>query len=165
MNLDISKGCLSPLVHQPFSARVELAPQDVNGETVSFDPVELEGRYAVADDAVTLEGKLSTVAHAACALCLGPAAAPVQVSFRETFRKDANEQQDEAFRYEGKSVPLDHMALTLVMLNLPMRFVCSESCNAGTEYLGDAEDLPQPEPEEGTYRPFEGLKDLLEKKQ
>lgn len=166
MNLDISKGFVSPMAHLPFEAQVELAAQDVNGEAVSFDPVQIEGTYVVADDTVTVEGHLRTVAHAACALCLGPAEAPVELDFQETFRKDANEEQDEFFRYEGKNLPLDHMTLTLVMLNLPMRFVCSQSCSAGAEYLGDVEDAPQPEPEEeGTYRPFEGLKDLLENRQ
>ena len=165
MNLDISKGFVSPLAHLPFTAQVSLPPQDVGGEAITFDPVQLEGTYVVADDTVTLEGTLSTTAHATCALCLGPASAPVQVDFRETFRKDANEEEDECFLYEGKNLPLDHLTLTLVMLNLPMRFLCSEQCSAGAEYLGDVEDAPQPEPEEeGTYRPFEGLKDLLEKK-
>ena len=165
MHLDISKGFVSPLTHLPFTAEVTLPPQDVSGDIITFDPVKLEGEYVVADDTVTLEGDLSTVAHGACALCLSPASAPVEVSFRETFRKDANEEEDETFHYEGKNLPLEHMTLTLVMLNLPMRFLCSDTCAAGAEYLGHVEDAPQPEPEEeSTYRPFEGLKDLLDKK-
>ena len=79
---------------------------------------------------------------------------------------DANETEDECFRYEGKSVPLDHMALTLVMLSLPMRFVCgSADCHAATELKAwnEAGKVWNEEPEdEGTYRPFEGLDELLD---
>ena len=49
-----------------------------------------------------------------------PADIPLTIRFDETFRKDANELEDEAFRYEGSKVPLNQLALTLMMLNLPM---------------------------------------------
>ena len=66
---------------------------------------------------------------------------------------------------EGKAVPLDHMALTLAMLNLPMRFVrqAGLSCRRGAESLECEEGkVWREEPEgEGTYRPFEGLDVLM----
>ncbi len=167
MQLDVSKAFVKPGEPLPFEAEVTLAPQELSGESVSFDPVTLKGTYTLLDDTIRLEGELSTVAHAACARCLAPAHAPIALSFAETFRKDVDEVADEDFRYEGKSVPLDHMALTLVMLNLPMRFLCAENCAAdlhtqawdeeGTVWAEDGEsDAP------GVYHPFEGLKDLLD---
>lgn len=164
MYLDISQGFLHPGTSFPFRKEVELEKQDINGETVTFDPVTLEGTYFVADDTVRLEGSLKTVAHASCALCLGPASMPVEVDFGETFRKDADESEDECFRYEGKQVPLGHMVLTLVLLNLPMRFVCSESCRADGELKAWNEEAKTWAEEEGetTYRPFEQLGQLLE---
>jgi hypothetical protein len=57
------------------------------------------------------------------------------------------------------------MALTLVLLNTPMRFDCSTGCSAAVELKEWneaekvwAEDGDEPQ---DTYRPFEGLKDLL----
>ena len=120
----------------------------------------------MADDTVRLGGKLTTRAHAACAVCLAPAEKAVEIDFDETFRKDANETEDECFRYEGKSVPLDHMALTLAMLNLPMRFVCGRpDCHAASELKAWNEEgkVWKEEPEGGgTYRPFEDLNELLD---
>ena len=47
MELDVSKGFLKPDEAFPFEAEVVLPPQEVNGETVSFDPVALQGTYTV----------------------------------------------------------------------------------------------------------------------
>ena len=112
-----------------------------------------------------MEGELRTVAHAPCARCMQPASAPVIVRFDETFRRDANETEDESFRYEGKTLPLDHMTLTLVMLNLPMRFLCKEDCEGSPEWQAWQNASPKSSCEDGspTQRPFEALQRLLTK--
>lgn len=106
MELDVSQGFVHPATAFPFQAELTLEAQDVGGETVTFDPVTLEGSYFVVDDTVRLEGRLTTMARAACAVCLAPAEKAVEIDFDETFRKDANETEDECFRFEGKAVPL-----------------------------------------------------------
>ena len=165
MELDVSKGFMHPGTPYPFEAEVQLAPQDVGGEEVSFGPARLEGTYFVADDTVRLEGTLAVTARAACARCMEPAERMVKTAFDETFRKDAQETVDESFRYEGKAVPLDHMALTLTMLELPMRFTCGRpDCRPAAELKPWDEDekiwAEQPD-EGGTYRPFEALGEML----
>ena len=165
MELDVSKALLSPGTEFPFSAEVTVPPQDVIGETVTFDTVSLTGTDSALDGVIRLQGELTTTAHATCALCLAPAVIPLNIPFRETFRKDANEIEDEAFRYEGRKVILDQLALTLVMLNLPMRFLCEENC-AGTEaYQALKQDIFKSscEEESPTQRPFEALQRLLTK--
>ena len=165
MELDVSKAFLTPATPFPFEAEVALEPQDVGGETVTFDPVRIEGSFYAEDDMVRLEGRLRTVAHGACALCMEQADAPVEVDFAENFRKDANETEDEVFRYAGKTVPLDHMALTLVMLNLPMRFECEAGCEGSAELKAWKNENPKSSCEDGspTQRPFEALQSLLKK--
>ena len=70
----------------------------------------------------------------------------------------------------GKLLPLERMTLTLVLLNMPMRFQCDHACTDGagltawdeqkTVWAEDAGGEQQ-----GTYRPFEGLADLLENRE
>lgn len=167
MNLDVTKAFIRPMEDFPFEAEVSLDVQDINGDQVSFDPVKLEGRFSMIDDVVTLEGDLHTVAHAPCALCMEPASAAIDVSFRETFRKDADEEEDGCFRYDNKLLPLDHMTLTLVLLNMPMRFQCDYDCTGGAGLTAwDEEKTVWAEEQDGeaqgTYRPFEGLAQMLE---
>jgi uncharacterized protein len=164
MELDVTKALFSPGTEFPFTATVPVPPQQVTGETVTFDAVTLTGAYGAMDGTVRLRGELATTAHAVCALCLGPAAVPLAIPFDERFRKDANELEDEDFRYEGDRVPLSHLALTLIMLNLPMRFLCKESCQGNQAYRTYSkpfsQDANQEEPQ--TQRPFEGLRELLD---
>jgi uncharacterized metal-binding protein YceD (DUF177 family) len=165
MELDVTKALLSPGTEFPFSASVELSPQQVTGETVTFEPAAFTGAYSAMDGTVRLRGELTTTAHAVCVLCLNPANVPLAIPFDETFRKDANELEDEDFHYEGDRVPLSHLALTLTMLNLPMRFLCKESCQGNEAYrtYGRDSSLDTDEEEPQTQRPFEALQNLLPK--
>jgi uncharacterized metal-binding protein YceD (DUF177 family) len=169
MYLDVSKAFVRPMISFPFEMDVPLDQQEVNGDSVTFDPVHVEGEYVMTDDEIHITGELTAVGHAPCAVCLTPVEVPVKVSFGETFRKDADENEDECFQYEGKRVPLDHMVLTLVMLNLPMRFKCPVECHADGELMAwnEAEKVWAEDEEEapGTYRPFEGLDALLKGQQ
>ena len=54
MELDVSQGFVHPATAFPFQAELTLEAQDVGGETVTFDPVTLEGSYFVVDDTVRL---------------------------------------------------------------------------------------------------------------
>lgn len=165
MKLDVSMAFVRPMVEFPFEIEVPLEKQEINGDEVRFDPVRMSGTYCMTDDVVKLEGTLQTVAHAPCAVCLMPADAEVKISFSESFRKDADEEEDGMFAYEGKQLPLDHMTMTLVLLNMPMRFKCQSECKAAAELRAwnEAETVWAEEEEEpkGTYRPFEGLGELL----
>ena len=168
MELDVSKAFVTPATAFPFQAVVALPPQELGGETITFDPVALQGTYSAYEGVVSLEGALETVAHGACAMCMRPADASIETDFAETFRRDANEAEDESFRYENKSVPLDHMTLTLVMLNLQLRFLCKDGCPGSEELQAWIKQNPasvhQAEGETSTRRPFEGLQGLLDQK-
>ena len=169
MNLDVSKAFVRPMTEFPFETEVALPPQDVNGDQISFDAVKLSGTYVMNDDVITLQGDLQTTAYAPCARCMEKASAPIEVSFSETFRKDADEEEDGCFRYENKLLPLERMTLTLVLLNTPMRFACENDCTGGeglTAWNEQATVWAETEEEpQGTYRPFEGLKQMLEDEQ
>ena len=166
MNLDVTKAFVRPMEDFPFSVDVELPAQDVNGDVITFDPVHMEGVFSMIDDVVTLSGDLHTVAHAPCALCMETASAVIDVPFSETFRKDANEEEDGSFHYDNKLLPLEHMTLTLVLLNMPMRFQCDHDCTGGAGLTAwDEQKTVWAEEADGetqsTYRPFAGLADLL----
>ena len=140
--------------------------------TIDGIPVEITGEKNILELCQKIGVKMPTFCYhsdlsiyGACCMCMEPAQAPVAVDFTERFRKDANEEEDECFLYEGKKLPLDHMTLTLVLLNTPMRFDCGTGCapavelkpwNEAEKVWAEDGDKPQ-----DTYRPFEGLKDLL----
>ena len=173
MKLDVLLALRNPGTEYAFSAEQELAPQDVGGSEVTFDVVKLTGKLVAGEDgSVTVEGKLSTVAHSQCAKCLAPAISEVEGEFRETFIHGGDPEDDESFAYNGGAIELDKLTLFYVMFNLPMRFLCKEDCEGLSMYLGtdvtismgDDETTSLCQDELNVQRPFAALQQLLAEK-
>ena len=164
MKLDVLQILRDPGTEYAFSAEQTMAPQDVNGMEVSFDPVTLTGVLVAGEDgSVTVDGKLTTVAHAQCANCLAPASSVVEGSFRETFIHGGDPEDDESFAYEGSALELEKLTLCYVMLNLPMRFLCREDCECTFEDAGEDVTLLCQD-DLNVQRPFAALQQLLAEK-
>lgn len=162
MKLDVSQALRNPGQEFPFKAEQAIAPQDVTGETVSFDPAVMEGVLcAMEDGSVILEGQLTTVAHARCAKCLSPARADIAAGFREIFYHDGQPEDDDRFDYEGSSVELERLAMFTAVLALPMRFLCREDCPGLAAYAGENVFTRSSQEELPGQRPFEALQQLL----
>ena len=173
MKLDVLQALRNPGTEYAFSAEQELAPQDVGGSEVSFDAVKLTGKLVAGEDgSVTVEGKLSTVAHAQCAKCLAPAISEVEGEFRETFIHGGDPEDDESFAYNGGAIELDKLTLFYVMFNLPMLFLCKETCEGLVMYvgadvtIGTEADVTTTlcQDELNVQRPFAALQQLLAEK-
>ena len=173
MKLDVLLALRNPGTEYVFSAEQELAPQDVGGSEVSFDVVKLNGILVAGEDgSVTVEGKLSTVAHSQCAKCLAPAISDVEGEFRETFIHGGDPEDDESFAYNGSALDLDKLTLFYVMFNLPMRFLCNTECEGLGMYAGadvtisTGEDVTTTlcQDELNVQRPFAALQQLLAEK-
>ncbi len=159
----------NPGTEYAFQAEQELAPQDVCGTQVCFDPVQLRGKLCAQEDgSVTLEGTLSTMAHTSCANCLSPVSKPVEGDFCETFLHGGDPEDDESFAYEGSRIELDKLTLFYVMLNLPLRFLCSEDCAGWQQYVTDSvsggDETSLCQDELNVQRPFAALQQLLAEK-
>ena len=165
MVLDVSKGFLKPGTAVPFEAEAVLPPQDVMGEIVSFENASIRGSYMVVEDSIHLEGTLSITACGHCAMCMREVSVPLQIIFSEVFRKGANEMEEDAFHFQGKEVSLTQMVLTLVMLDLPMRFLCKQECKGSEELQALQQVISKSSCPDGlpTQRPFEALQHLLMK--
>lgn len=161
MKLDVSQALMHPGVPYAFSGPQAIAAQEIGGETVVIDACTVEGRF-MADEAgnVSVAGCIRATACARCANCLEPARAVVENSFDETFLRGGDPEDPEIFVYDGHTVDLDRLAMSFVVMALPMRFLCREGCPG---ISGGAYAAPESE-ETGTRRPFaalEGLRTLL----
>ena len=165
MMLDVSKGFVMQNTHIPFEAICEIPPQDIIGETVSYEPAELSGTFTVTEDTILLKGQLICKVHGTCSLCAAPVEEKIELEFSEIFRRNANELEEEAFSYEGKQIDLNKPVMTLLLLNTPIRFTCDADHSTERQYLGNVEESPHPEEtedaEQPTYRPFEHLAEQL----
>lgn len=181
MKLGILHALRNPGTEYAFSVEQTMAPQDILGDEVTFDPVRLEGKLVASEDGhVMVEGTLRTIAHARCARCLQAASSEVTGEFRETFLHGGDPEDDEIFVYEGGSLDFERLTLTYLLLNLPMRFLCRENCPGLAQYAGPKTQIDKSETlcqdEAGslddvwlglqgkTQRPFAALQQLLAEK-
>ena len=167
MFMEISQALRAPGEEFPFLHRDEISPQEIFSETVTFDDVLLQGRYAMLGTSLHLKGRLTAVAHAHCAACLKPVDYHVDVDFDEVFTRiednrnmqqlEKDEWDDEQLTFEGSKVDLGHLALTLTLLDLPIRFLCDEKCEFRPQENEETHAC-QKEPDQ---HPFEALQQLL----
>lgn len=164
MLLDVSRALHNPGEAFPFIHHERIPAQDINGETVTFDaPVILEGVYSMSGNDLTLEGMLTAAAHSRCCNCLGPAQVNLKIPFREVFTKldrfSAEQSEDpDRWYFSGNSVELDHMTLTLALLELPICILCKPDCE-GYKQMSPEYTAPQ------KNNPFSVLQNLLKNDQ
>ncbi len=170
MLLDISRALRVPGEEIPFQHRDRIPPQEIFGETVTFDDPVLTGFILAAGDSLRIRGTLTCTAHGHCAGCLKAVDQPLETAFDEVFvRQGRYPRQDESpeeeqMVYEGSKVELSHLVLTLVLLEMPMRLVCGGDCPALRDLQPDQEpsacqeDMPD-------QHPFSALQQLLNKDQ
>ena len=165
MLLDVSPALKDQGNEFPFLVRGGISPQDILGEAVSFDEAVLEGRFSATGRSVLLHGQLSTAAHARCANCLRPAQVKLAVPFREMFVQDGDPEDPDKFAFQGHTLALDHLALSVAVLALPLRFICRGDCRGLCPVCG--EDLNKASctcrKELPNKHPFEALQQLLTK--
>ena len=172
--LNVSQALKTPGQIFPFSTEIMVEDADVFGETVHFAPAELTGTLLGAGDTVSVRGELRCEATMACARCLRPVAVPLCVSVDERFsrRRDGAEEEDapegEARCIDGAQIDLTDCARELLILELPMRVLCSEDCKGLCPVCGanrnevscacleDGEGALAPDAPEGTEQPEEG---------
>ena len=173
--LDISRALRTPGEEIPFQHRDAIPPQEIFGETVTFSDVILAGSYSVADESLHIWGRMTALAHGHCAGCLKPVDYPVNVEFDEFFtrqtrytQKEETPDEEERLMYEGSKVELSHLAMTLAVLDLPMRFECGEDCPALAGIPSEDDDTPQThacQKDMPDQHPFSALQQLLTKDQ
>ena len=158
--LDVSTATRNPGTRYAYDVEQAIAPQNVCGETVTFEPAHLKGMMeAMENGDVEVDGKLTVQAHARCANCLKPASAVVECDYREVFQREGNPEDDEIFTYTGHVVELEKLAMSYTLLNLPMRFLCRPDCEDYAAYLEDPGTCQKELPGQ---HPFAALQQLLE---
>ncbi len=175
MQLDVSDVLKSPGEEFPFLVKDSLEDQEIFGETVSFDPAVMEGSVCFQEEVLSLSGTLSTAAHGVCAACGEPVTFPIRVPFDEVFtrlshqmmlKKDiASELEEEQLTFEGSKVDLGPLALTLTLLELPIRFECVPICEAMKQVRSVDQSTNACQKELPDQHPFSALQQLLTKDQ
>lgn len=126
-------------------------------------PVTLEADYLFNGASIEISGQIHTSLLVSCAKCAGEMEYPVDLEISSVFCKTPEEEGAE-YGYVGEELLLDKMILDEISLELPVRFLCSESCKGLCPVCGKNRNLEDCgcDAKEGRVSPFDQLKGLFD---
>ncbi len=151
MLVDISKAFKFLGEEFEFSGVQTLESQNIYGETIDIDPVNVVGYFTSTDEEIIVHGSLNTNAYGKCARCLDDVKVSVTLDFSEVFVRESEVvdfDNEDLFFYQGHNIDLEEMVRVLIISELPMKFICrKESCNTTlSEELNDFNEANKENP-------------------
>lgn len=110
-----------------FDGKIE----ELNSMDPSFTfggPVSFRGTMVNIGGVLKLDGKLHTVYSAKCYRCLKDITGTIDAEVMEDFVNAEKNHDVDAYTYEGNQVAIDKVLKDNIILTLPMKQVCNESC-------------------------------------
>lgn len=92
------------------------------------DPVVFNGKLQNIGGILKLIGSLKVSYFTKCYKCLNDMKREVVIPVREDFIHAEKAEDSEAYTYEGNYVSIDKVMKDNIVLNLPMKEACSDSC-------------------------------------
>jgi len=161
MWMDVSKALSFPGQTYPFQADIEIPPMIVLDDPVSFTDVHGSGEYVGSGSAVTVRMQITGKVTSQCALCLEPVTEEISCEADALFKPGAVEGEDD-YPLEGCKIDLLPYVREALLLELPMRFVCSDDCKGLCPVCGANRNTTRCSCQEGENRlnPFSALSEL-----
>lgn len=187
MRIDITDIMLEAGAHKTVPVQIAIEPLEMAGAEVQFDrPFTGEAEIWNAGDRLLVRAKVFGEAAMQCSRCLAPVSVPLDVSFEEEFIQGqpgqasvaGNDDDDDddldsdvvegrtVTYFSGDEIDLSDSLRENVLLELPMKPLCSEDCeglcpgcgaNLNTDECQCKEETPTVDPR------LAALKDLLRK--
>lgn len=114
---------------------LDLDTIDFYGDSIKIvSPVEVNGKTYVIDDRLYITLKIKTDMQANCNRCLESFTYPFKSSINaeivhESLSEHQNDEADEdIIYYEDNIFDLEELIKEHIIMNIPMKLVCSESC-------------------------------------
>ncbi len=136
--MDLEIRSLKDIKGKSLDFRVEqvFSPTDLGGDRIEFrDPVVVQGTATNVESGILIDAGIKTTIVVSCDRCLNSVAVPVDIRATEEYvisrnvelEKDGEEETD--FRiYKGNTINLRDMVEENILLSVPMKILCSETC-------------------------------------
>ena len=125
--LDVSSALRFPGQSYAFEAELPPSQYDISGDTVAFGAAVCRGEYLSGGGDVSLKGTVEATARANCDRCLKEFEFPVRAVIDAKFAAEDGGDPD-IYPLDGHRISLDDPAKDALLLELPIRFLCSETC-------------------------------------
>ncbi|NLG36603.1 MAG: DUF177 domain-containing protein [Clostridiales bacterium] len=129
MRLDISRLLKEPGSSMPFEFRETLENLNLGGERMDFDePVHVQGVCQYTGKSFLTEGSIKARYTATCSRCTADMHASLDIPFQAVYTRGARDEGSESYPLEGNVIELTSAVADELLLNIPMRHLCSPDC-------------------------------------
>ncbi len=163
MLLDVSRAVKDPGQSYPFEATADLEPMIVLDDPVRFTNVRLKGQAVGTGEAVRVSAEIEANVESRCALCLEPVHKHLATDIDALFAREPDPDDPDQFLLDGYRIETNDIAREALLLALPMRLLCSDSCKGICPSCGANRNKTPCTCQEGGERqnPFSALSRLL----
>ena len=163
MLMDVSRAVRDPGQSYPFEATAEIEPMIVLDDPVRFTDVRLNGQLVGTGGGVRLTASVEADVESRCALCLEPVKKHLETEIDALFAREPDPDDPDQYPLEGYQIETDGVAREALLLELPMRFLCSDDCKGLCPVCGANRNKVPCTCQEGGERqsPFSALSHLL----
>ncbi|MCX7711902.1 MAG: DUF177 domain-containing protein [Clostridia bacterium] len=100
------------------------------------DPVDFKGTLVNIGGILKLDGHLDVAYTSKCSRCLKDLKSEMSVTIRESFVNGEKLADEDSYTYEGNYVSIDKALKDNIVLNLPVRQLCTEECKGLCKICG-----------------------------
>ncbi len=93
-----------------------------------FDSVFFKGKLVNIDGVLELKGEISTRYKTGCYRCLKEVTKELSIEVSESFVREGSQTENDEYTYDEDLIDLDQVLIDNIVLHLPTRVLCSESC-------------------------------------
>ena len=164
MSLDVSSALKNPGQVYPFESSVELDVMEVLGDSIRFADIRIEGEYLCpGDNRISVKAEVNAMADTRCSRCLEPIRISVKADLDALFDHQLDPEDPDLYSFEASTVELTDAVRDALLLELPMRILCSEDCKGLCPVCGINLNKGTCTCQEGAevLNPFSALKNIV----
>ena len=162
--LDVSGALKNPGQLFPFEAEIGLDEMEVLNDPVHFVDIRIAGNVLYTQGSrISLKAEVTSQADTRCSRCLEPVRVPVKAVVDAQFDRTPDPGDPDLYGYEASTIELTDAVRDALLLELPLRVLCSEDCKGLCPVCGinlNRETCTCQEGAEVT-NPFSALKNIV----
>ena len=109
--------------------------EPVKGYTLGED-LSFAGTLTNVDGILHLDGRLKVAYDGVCYRCLGPVKGMLDLKINENFITGDDAEQNDMYKYKGYVLDISKALGDNIILNLPMKLLCSADCKGLCDKCG-----------------------------
>ena len=126
--LKVLNALKNPGQEYPFTADAQIEEMEVFGDPVLFTDVAVEGIFVGTGETVSIDATATATVTSRCARCLDEVSMPITAEIHAEFTREPDPEDPDQYCFEASELELTDAIKDALLLELPMRFVCSEDC-------------------------------------